>query len=494
MSENPTPAVDAILEDDTPSTAVVQVAPSSLDARIRYAREIAAAGTLLPRGVTEGLRPSDAHAIAGRVFLIAETGNMLGVHPVAALQGVHVIEGKPTLSPALMGALVRRAGHKFRIGTTGKVSDGSIVARATVTRSDDPEPFVAEWDLERAERAGLLTIVREPNGRVKVNARGRSGKPGAWETYTEAMLKARATSEVCREAAEDVLMGVHYTPEELGAIVDEEGGVVETLTATPEPEPEKPEPLPEEVAGLAFRAAAACTTLADLERFIREELWSRVSGYSWAGQYGDMAAFAQRVTVETRTGRVPLIEAIGRVEAHLRARGDDGTTGGQDGRQEPPAGPGASDAAPAPQAAAHDPEDPWADGGAMGTPPAGEEDIVDAEVVEDAPADDATAWPEGKVPTEAEAVENVVRAMGAGTAVQDADNARDAATARRTVERVREELAAERDNPGADQGHREEAPAPVEGETDPAHLTGRAAWEAARARLSQLQEEGQADA
>jgi hypothetical protein len=41
------------------------------------------------------------------------------------------------------------------------------------------------------------------------------------------MLKARAISEVSREACEEALAGVHYTPEELGAVVDEDENVIE---------------------------------------------------------------------------------------------------------------------------------------------------------------------------------------------------------------------------------------------------------------------------
>lgn len=187
---------------------------SSLDERMRYAQTIASAGALIPTGLFENGAPSP-----GKVLLVMETGAMLGIHPVAALQGVHVIEGKATLSPALMSAVVRRAGHVLRVETLGSVADATFTATATLIRNDDPDhPFVVSWNLERAKRAGL------------------AGK-GPWNKYFEAMAKARAISEVCREGATDALMGVGYVPEELGADVTEAGEIVSSSVQSHTAEP-----------------------------------------------------------------------------------------------------------------------------------------------------------------------------------------------------------------------------------------------------------------
>lgn len=201
-------------------------AKASLDERRAYVSAIAQAGDLLPKslwaqtrnpdGSPGGLAPSPA-----KVLLLAETGTMLGLHPMAALQSIHIIEGKPTLSANLLAALVRRAGHKLRVTTSGDWQAGTFVARAALIRSDDPEfEFVVEWGKERAQRAGLL------------------GKKGPWSSYPEAMAKARAITEVIREGAPDVTIVAAYTPEELGATnVAEDGSVVEVAASTPMPAP-----------------------------------------------------------------------------------------------------------------------------------------------------------------------------------------------------------------------------------------------------------------
>lgn len=188
------------------NNAIEMYVGSSLIERQHYAGTIAQAGMLLPQGLRDGNQGSP-----GKVMLVMETGAMLGIHPVAAIQGVNIIEGKPTVSPGLMSAVVRRAGHKLRVTTEGTVKDGTIKATAVLIRGDDPEfPFTVTWDLDKARHAGLYP------------GKDRS----AWSKYPEAMLKARAISEVCREGATDALMGVAYVPEELGAEVNEAGEVV----------------------------------------------------------------------------------------------------------------------------------------------------------------------------------------------------------------------------------------------------------------------------
>lgn len=190
------------MSDNLPAVPV-----SRLSERMNYAKALAAASLL----------PSQYRGQPANVLLAMEYGDALGLSAIAAIQGVNVIDGKPTASAQLIGALVRRAGHRLRVETS---PDGTS-ARATIIRADDPDfPFTCVWSMERAQAAGL------------------AGK-GAWRTYPEAMLKARAITEVARDACPEVLSGVAYTPEELGA--DDGGPVATAVTSatweTPEPAP-----------------------------------------------------------------------------------------------------------------------------------------------------------------------------------------------------------------------------------------------------------------
>lgn len=213
--------------------------PQTLDSQIRFAQLLSDAD-LLPKQFVG--KPAN-------VLYAIEYGRTLGIAPVAAITGIHVIEGKPSASSGLIGALVRQAGHKLRVK-----SDGGTTATAQIVRSDDPEfTYEATWTLERAVQAGLCKLV---DG--KPLARDRNGKPTAWEKYPAAMLKARAITEVARDACEDVLFGLHYTPEELGAVIDQDGNPID---ASVQPlRVVRDEPV---VAATVFEAHAEAQAIAD---------------------------------------------------------------------------------------------------------------------------------------------------------------------------------------------------------------------------------------
>jgi hypothetical protein len=185
------------------------IAPS-LRGRIRYAEALAEASML----------PSTFRKQPGNVFFAVEYGAMLGIHPLTAIAGVHVVDGKPTASSSLVAGLVRRAGHRLRI-TKDVDQRGEPFARVEIRRHDDPEfPFVSVWTVEDAIKAKLLR--RNADGSL-VGTKDKS----AWTTYLRNMLVARAITECARDACPEALSGLNYTPEELGAVVDVDGDVIE---------------------------------------------------------------------------------------------------------------------------------------------------------------------------------------------------------------------------------------------------------------------------
>lgn len=158
-----------------------------LHTRMEYARALSVSDLL----------PAPYRGKPANVLVAVEYGRALGLEPMSAIQGINVIQGKPTASAQLISGLVRRAGHTLRVRL---VTDdkGHPAAEATIIRSDDPEfEFRSVWTMQRAQAAGL------------------TGKGGSWQAYPAAMLKARAITEVARDACADVLAGVAYTEEEL---------------------------------------------------------------------------------------------------------------------------------------------------------------------------------------------------------------------------------------------------------------------------------------
>ncbi len=124
-------------------------------------------------------------------------GRSIGLDDMSALTAIHFIEGKPTLSAETKVLLARRAGHSI----TGEFKDGAVTV--TGKRADNGDEISVTWTKEMAQRAGLAS---------KKN----------WSGYPEAMLWARAVSQLCRMLFADVLAGTSYTPEELEMTPEEQ--------------------------------------------------------------------------------------------------------------------------------------------------------------------------------------------------------------------------------------------------------------------------------
>ncbi|WP_065961216.1 hypothetical protein [Curtobacterium sp. UCD-KPL2560] len=222
------------------STEITTYVRATLAEKRDYVQTIAQAGELLPKGLWHNVRNPDTNMMEqrpspGKVMLVVETGLMLGVHPMAALQGIDVIEGHPTIKPALMSALLRQAGHSLRIRQTGSVRGGDLAVTTTLIRKDDPEfPYEYTWTPQDAVDAGLLdSYAPDAEGVWRPRARSKDGKPLPWELFTARLCRWRSLSDAASAGGEDVLMGLHYTAEELGATVDSEGAVVEAGPAEP---------------------------------------------------------------------------------------------------------------------------------------------------------------------------------------------------------------------------------------------------------------------
>jgi hypothetical protein len=107
----------------------------------------------------------------------------LGLKPMQALQLVHVIKGRPSLSAEGMRALLLRDGHGFR---------------------------VVECDQDKAVVEGLRRGTNVWVSASFTDAQRRAAKlAGAnWDAYREDMLLARATTRLCKRYFPDVIGGL----------------------------------------------------------------------------------------------------------------------------------------------------------------------------------------------------------------------------------------------------------------------------------------------
>lgn len=197
---------------------IVAYAQASLNDRMTYAKTLAAAGDLIPKGLwaptqnpNGGFGPPVPSP--GKILLVMETGSMLGLHPMAALQSIDVVEGRATLSAKLMAGMIRAKGHTLNAETTGTIPGGDFSITVTGKRTDGEE-WASTWDIPRAIRAGLVTAYApDQDGIWRVTAVSKSGAPKPWQAYAEAMAWNRAVSEVGRQLFSDVLFGLYSTEE-----------------------------------------------------------------------------------------------------------------------------------------------------------------------------------------------------------------------------------------------------------------------------------------
>jgi hypothetical protein len=120
-------------------------------------------------------------------------GAELGFDPMASLRAFDNISGTPAPKAITLRAVVIGQGHE--IETVEQTATRAIVRGR---RKGKTEWQTSTWDIERAKRLPQF----------KTNAN--------YQNNPEAMLVARATSEVCRWVAPDAVMGMPYAAEEIG--------------------------------------------------------------------------------------------------------------------------------------------------------------------------------------------------------------------------------------------------------------------------------------
>lgn len=119
------------------------------------------------------------------VAIILMYGAELGLGPGQALQGIYVVNGRPSLAAQTWLALARRAGH--RIAVTEHTDD---VCTVEITRGDTAEKHISSYTYAEAEQAKLTS-------------------KDVWKQHRKAMLLARAVSQGCRFACPEIALGFY---------------------------------------------------------------------------------------------------------------------------------------------------------------------------------------------------------------------------------------------------------------------------------------------
>lgn len=165
-------------------------------------------------------------------------GQEMGFGAFAAMSGIHIIQGRPAIGANLMAAAVKGSGrYNYRVTEmTDKV--------CTIKFYEHGEEIgVSSFTVEDAKKAGTKNLDKFPRN----------------------MLFARAMSNGVRWYCPDVFSGSPvYTPEELGAEVDDDGNVINgQFTDAPAPKKTGPLPKPEAIIqGLGYDPQPAAVAAA----------------------------------------------------------------------------------------------------------------------------------------------------------------------------------------------------------------------------------------
>lgn len=218
------------------------VRPTDMDSAVRMAKAITASG-LLPHSYTSAPDPVAA------CFVALQLGGEVGLAPLASVQNIAVINGRPGLFGPAQLAVVEASGKLAEIEEYLE-GEGDQRKAVCVVQRVGRKPRRQEFSVADAKRAGLW------------DKRGRNGAPGPWQQYPDRMLQARARSFLLRDVFPDILLGLGYSVEELRDNPAEGDG-----TVTASFEPAVPAPAAEEApaAPPAPAPAAAKPSAAQLE-------------------------------------------------------------------------------------------------------------------------------------------------------------------------------------------------------------------------------------
>ncbi len=186
--------------------------PTTYEGVVQFAKTIA----------TSQMVPANFRGKPADILVAVQWGNEVGLGPMAALQNVAVINGKPTMYGDAAMALVSAHPAFGGCEETIEKIDGDLTAICKITRVILKKPVTAtrKFSQANAKRAGLWD------------------KAGPWKLYPERMLQMRARGFALRDAFPDALKGI-IIKEEAEDMPNDEMKVINPLDALKQPKEEK---------------------------------------------------------------------------------------------------------------------------------------------------------------------------------------------------------------------------------------------------------------
>jgi hypothetical protein len=216
------------VEQWNPRTEVATVTPQdqAVQRLTDWARSAQAAHQVASSLVQTSFVPQQFRGRPEEATAAILAGLEVGLSPMSALRAFDIIQGTAAPRAVTLRAIVQAAGHEMEL-----LESTTTRCRMRGRRKGAPTWQTITWTIERAREMGLLS---------------RDG----WKKQAQAMLVARATSELARLIASDAILGLAYSAEEVA-----DGGPADTQVAadTVDPAPaatrrmsrRKPAPAPE---------------------------------------------------------------------------------------------------------------------------------------------------------------------------------------------------------------------------------------------------------
>lgn len=164
--------------------AVAAFVPQNFEEAWRIASTVVKAG-MAPKGLES----------AEKVMVCIMHGQEVGFTPMASLQSIAVINGRPTIWGDGALGLVQGSGKMESIREYTEGDGDARIAYCEVKRRGDAHPKTGKFSVVDAKKAGLW------------------GKGGPWTQYPDRMLKMRARSWALRDGFSDVLKGLGVAEE-----------------------------------------------------------------------------------------------------------------------------------------------------------------------------------------------------------------------------------------------------------------------------------------
>jgi len=155
----------------------------TMDEMYRFAKAVSASG-MAPQGVES---PES-------IFVALQMGAELGLKPMASIQNIAVINGRPSVWGDAMLAICRGS---------------SVFNHEVYAEWFEGDPGTDGWTAKcRCGRIGTDTLVTGEFSVADAKRAGLWGKAGPWKQYPKRMLQLRARSFALRDAFTDLLSGI----------------------------------------------------------------------------------------------------------------------------------------------------------------------------------------------------------------------------------------------------------------------------------------------